>query len=445
MKSNQKIKLLIALLIITTAIGLEWKGIDYPAYRRHATMIVDSLNQRIILFGGASNNANGRWYNDVWEMPLDTLPSYAWHKVSVIGTPPSVRCQHTAIYDTENQRMIIFGGCNNSGNLNDVWALNLTLSNENWERLYPAGTLPETRFDHYTIYHPGRKSMIVFGGCGSARLNDVWELKLDSIIWQEISVTGTRPVARAGGHEMFDLVNNRMIIFGGTSSSTFYNEVWALDLTSGSEYWTQLYPSGSIPTGRTGFASGCDQARNKFYFFGGWDDNWNLYNDLHVLDLSTSTWTQLFPSGYLPDARRNPCGIYDFFNDNFFVFGGDNGPFGAQYFGDAPYIYLGSVGAPECWSQPFLVNCPTLSINTIVSGSVRIQYTLPKICNINLKILDATGRIISTLFSGKISSPSEWLTWNTKTVTGQTVSAGIYYCLLETEDTNISRKFVIAK
>jgi hypothetical protein len=445
MKNNNKIKFLIALLIVTTAFGLEWKGLNYPAARRHATMIVDSLNQRIILFGGASNYANGLWYNDVWELSSDTLQDYIWHKVTVNGIPPSIRCQHTAVYDAENQRMIIFGGCNNSGNFNDAWALNLTLGNETWERLYPTGTLPEARFDHYTIYHPGRKSMIVFGGCGTARLNDVWELKLDSTVWQEISVTGTRPIARAGGHEMLDLVNNRMIIFGGTSTNTFYNEVWALDLTPGSEQWTQLNPSGSIPTGRTGFASGCDCVKNKFYFFGGWDNNWNLYNDLHVLDLTALTWTQLYPSGDLPDARRNPCGAYDFFNDNFFFFGGDDGPFGGSYFGDAFYIYLGSVGAPEWQSQPLIVNCPTLSINTITSGSVRIHYTLPKICNINIKILDSNGRLVCTLFSGKISSTSDWLTWNTKTVTGQMVSAGIYYCLLETEDTNISRKFVIAK
>jgi hypothetical protein len=445
MKSNKTIKFLIALLIVTTAFGLEWTGIDYPAARRHATMIVDSLNQRIILFGGASNNLNGLWYNDVWEMPLDTLQSYSWHKLSVAGTPPSPRCQHSAVYDAENQRMIIFDGWNNNIIFNEVWALNLTLGNENWERLYPAGTLPETRFDHYAIYHPERKSMIVFGGCGTARLNDVWELKLDSMVWREISITGTRPDGRSGGHEMLDLANNRMIIFGGTSTNTFYSEVWALDLTPGSEHWTQLYPSGSIPTGRTGFASGCDHLRNKFYFFGGWDYNWNLYNDLHVLDLTTLTWTQLFPSGNLPDARRNPCGVYDFFNDNFFFFGGDNGPYGAGYFGDAFYIYLGSVGAPEWQSQPALVNYPTLFVNTIASGSVRIHYSLPKICNINIKILNATGRVIRNLFSGKINSQTDWLTWDLKDKNGQTVSSGIYYCLLETEDTNISKKFVVTK
>ena len=74
MKNNNKIILLILLLIVTNAFGLEWKGLDHPAARRNAMIIVDSLNQRIILFGGTSDRLqNGIWFNDVWEMPLDTI------------------------------------------------------------------------------------------------------------------------------------------------------------------------------------------------------------------------------------------------------------------------------------------------------------------------------------------------------------------------------------
>uniref|UniRef100_A0A7C3UNP7 Uncharacterized protein n=1 Tax=candidate division WOR-3 bacterium TaxID=2052148 RepID=A0A7C3UNP7_UNCW3 len=41
---------------------LEWENI-YPSAPRSSTMIIGSLNQKIILFGG----------NDVWEMLLDNL------------------------------------------------------------------------------------------------------------------------------------------------------------------------------------------------------------------------------------------------------------------------------------------------------------------------------------------------------------------------------------
>ncbi len=139
--------------------------------------------------------------------------------------------------------MRIFGGDDGSRTLNEIWALNLTLGSENWERLNPSGTPPIARFDQYAIYHPARNSLIIFGGeAGNYQWqNDAWELKLDSMVWREISVP-SRPAPRVGGGELFDAANNRMILFGGSAWSTWYNEVWALDLTPGNENWTQLYP-----------------------------------------------------------------------------------------------------------------------------------------------------------------------------------------------------------
>lgn len=445
MKNNNKIILLIFLLIVTTAFGIEWKMFG-PNARRSSSMIVDSLNQRIILFGGTSDRLNGLNYNDVWEIPIDTSQGYFWRKLSISGNSPAPRCDHSAIYDIEHHWMIVFGGHAGNTLFNDVWALNLSLGSENWTQLTTSGTSPTPRYNFYSIYHPERKSLIIFGGADySSWLNDVWELKLDSMIWRQITITGNPPNPWGAGGEMFDRANNRMIIFGGTRPGISYNELWALVLTPGDEHWEQLYPTGSIPSARADFAFGCNSTGNKLYVFGGWHyPNFPpYYNDLHILDLSTLTWTYLPPSGDLPTERRNPTGVYDFFNDNFFVFGGDQ--YYDIYFGETFFIHLGSLGAPEWQSQTAFVNYPTLFVNTIASGSVRIHYTLPKICNINIKILDATGRIIRTLFTGKISSQSDWLTWDTKTGNSQTVSSGVYYCMLETDDTNISKKFIIAK
>jgi hypothetical protein len=446
MKSNKTIKFLIALLIVTTAFGLEWQWLDYPAARRNGMMIVDSLNQRIIFFGGTSVNANGMWYNDVWELPLDTTVGYSWHRLSPSGSPPEERCWSAAVYDPEHQRMIIFGGLHSSTLLNDVWTLNLTLGNESWERQYPSGAAPSPRYATYYIYHPTRKSMIVFGGTGDyVHFDDAWELKLDldSVLWQEIPITGTRPMSRGGGGGFFDAANNRMIIFGGTHESTFWDDLWALDLTLGSEQWLQLQPSGYVPE-LTSFSFGHDPNRNIFFIFSGWNPS-TWYNDLRALSPSPLSWTQLYPSGQLPVERRNSFGIYDYFNNNFLVFGGDDG--GSGYFNETFFIHIDTINVSisEWQSQPKLNSYPALFVNTIASGSVRIRYMLPKLCNISVKILDSNGRVVRNLFSGRINSQTDWLNWNLKNVNNQKVSSGIYYCLLETEDTNISKKFVVTK
>jgi hypothetical protein len=155
------------------------------------------------------------------------------------------------------------------------------------------------------------------------------------------------------------------------------------------------------------------------------------------------TWTHRNPSGDLPIERRNPTGVYDYFNNNFLVFGGDGG--GSSYYSETFYINFDATAITEWQSQPKLSSYPALFVNTIASGSVRIRYMLPKICNINVKIIDANGRVIRNIFSGKINSQTDWLTWNTKDNSGKNMSSGVYYCLLETENTSISKKFVIAK
>jgi hypothetical protein len=406
-------------------------------------MIVDSLNQRIILFGGTSDRLqNEVWFNDVWEMPLDTTIENSWHRLSPSGNLPEGRCWSANVYDPDHQRMIIFGGQHSSTLFNDIWALNLTQGNENWERLYPSGIAPDPRYAIFYIYHPTRKSMIIFGGNGYAGdFDDAWELKLDSMSWQPIPITGNRPTTRSGAGGFFDAANNRMIIFAGTHEGNFLNELWALDLNPGNEHWTQLSYSGYVPE-LTSYSSGYDPRRNQFYIFSGWNTS-QYYNNLYALDVSNLSWNQLYPSGDLPIERRNSIGIYDFFNDNFIVFGGDQ--YYNCYFGDLFYIYLGSADIAEWQAQPKLISYPALFVNTIASGSVRIRYMLPKLCNINVKILDSNGLVVWNLFSGRISSQTDWLNWNLKDTNLRTVSSGVYYCLLETGDTKISKKFVIAK
>ena len=444
MKNNKTIKFLIAILIVATAFGLEWKWLDYPAARENSTMIVDSLNQRIILFGGGRPYEQ-TWFNDAWEMPLDTSLGYHWLRLPVSGTPPTARFDHSAVYDSRNQRMIVLFGNAGSNFFHDVWVLNLTVGNESWEMLNTSGIQTADRCAQLAIYNSLRNSVIVFGGAGNyVRYNDVWELNLDSMVWGEIVVSGSRPAIRCFPGGLFDKDNNRLIIFGGNADD-FYNDVWSLDLTPGSEQWTELFPTGSVPAERSGFAYGSDPKRNRFYVFAGWNyPPFQFFNDLYVLDLPTLTWTRLYPSGELPETRRGSSGNYDYFNDNLLVFGGDAA---SGYSSETFFIHIDTINisTSEWKSQPKFNSYPALFVNTIASGSVRIRYMLPKLCNINVKILDAKGRVVRNIFSGKISSRSEWLTWDSKDNSGKNMSSGVYYCLLETEDTGISKKFIIAK
>ncbi len=78
---------------------------------------------------------------------------------------------------------------------------------------------------------------------------------------------------------------------------------------------------------------------------------------------------------------------------------------GAAYCGETYYLPVEVGNTPEWRSQPML---------NLIPGSVRIRYFLPEISPVDPKILDATGRVVKNLFSGKITSPSGSLFWDKK-------------------------------
>ena len=90
--------------------------------------------------------------------------------------------------------------------------------------------------------------------------------------WTQLAPSGTAPSARSRHTAVYDAVGNRMIAFGGTDSSSFFNDVWVLSNANGSggtPAWTQLAPSGTAPPAREAPAAVYDAAGNRMIVFGG--------------------------------------------------------------------------------------------------------------------------------------------------------------------------------
>jgi hypothetical protein len=427
-----------------------WKSYTPPALNV-TKIIIDSVNQRAVLYGGGLGG--NTWYDGVWEMSLADTLHYSWVKMQVTG-PIQKRGYHCFIYDPKLQRGIVFCGdtsptpddypCYTS----DVRALNLQLGSESWQKLNPSGTPPLPRVCAEGIYHPTRNSMIFFGGINpdGARFNDVWELKLDTLRWQQINPPGTKPAPREAFPVCYDQINNRMIVFGGFGDNgAFYNDLWALDLTKGNEHWIHLSPTGMIPTIRAASAYGFDTKRNKLYIFGGWNyySGFTFYNDVYVLDIPTMSWNKINPTGDVPVVRRNSAGAYDIFNDNFIIFGGD------AYYGllsDTYILFLESMLVGSQWVPiPTINSNPELIITSPSQENTRIRYILSRPENMQLDIIDVNGRVIKNLASGISTSPTGWLVWNRIDNNNNKVSAGIYFCRLQTDELTLSKKFVIIK
>ncbi len=326
----------------------EWDQLPPPSARVAHSAIYDPVRDRMIVFGGSDDSG---YRNDVWALNLSGTP--AWSALSPTGTLPTARQGHTAIYDPVRDRMVVFGGSDGrlgTFSLNEVWALSLS-GTPGWSALSPSGTLPNGRYSHTAIYDPMRDRMVVFGGADdSGSINNVcWALSLSGTpAWSALSPTGTLPSAHYGHTALYDPTRDRMVVFGGYDGSGFRNDVWALGL-SGTPAWSALSPTGTLPAGRDGHTAIYDPVRDRVVVFGGFDGGpepviFGL-NDVWALSLSgTPGWGALSPTATMPTRRDGHTAIYDPVRDCMIVFGG------SEYSARRNDVWALSLSGTPAWS-----------------------------------------------------------------------------------------------
>jgi len=304
-----------------------------PTIRAWHSAITDSTNNRMIVFGGWSGSS---FLSDLRALSM-TSGTETWSLLSPSGTIPTGRDWHSAIVDEPNQRMIIYGGTNTgTGGMSDVHSLNL-IGLPVWTQLFPSGTPPTQRWAHRAIYDPLNSRMIVFGGLNSGTyFSDVWALSLTSTIsWTQLFPTGTPPAPRRGHSMTYDPENQRAIIYGGISGTTCYSDVWALNLGA-SLTWTQLSPSGSSPGQRWDHSAVYDPIDKRIIIFDG-NSCSNPYNDLWALNLNplgSESWNLIVACSIPPVIRWGASSIYDRLANRYIYFGGSSGLCSGGYCND---------------------------------------------------------------------------------------------------------------
>ncbi len=115
----------------------------------------------------------GAAVSDTWELSLPGTPAWA----GIASQRPIEAGQSSiAIYDTIEDRMIVFGGMDDSTvPHNETWALSQS-GLPTWSQLSPSGNPPPARYEHAAVYDPVRDRIIVLGGLDSNGndLQDTW-------------------------------------------------------------------------------------------------------------------------------------------------------------------------------------------------------------------------------------------------------------------------------
>jgi hypothetical protein len=298
-----------------------------PQPRSGHSAVMDSANHRMIVFGGASDSGS---LNDTWILTNANGKGAAsfWIPVMTPASPPAAYYS-VGMYDTGSNRMILFGGAGGT----DVWVLtnaNGLGGTSSWNQLSPAG-VPPGPFSNWQkqVYDSARNMLIVYDSsnllCMLSNANGLG----GSPVWTTLNISNDGPSLRTGFSPVFNPTGSRMIVFGGSDGVTDYNDVWVLSNASGVDgapTWTNVVAQGAAgsPGGRSGHSAVYDPARDVMTIFGGIGqpaDTWML---TAASGASAPAWNLLNSGDGGPDPRTDSTAALDTSSSSMIIFGGAN-------------------------------------------------------------------------------------------------------------------------
>ncbi len=179
------------------------------------------------------------------------------------------------------------------------------------------------------VYDPVTRRMILFGGgyapspgAATVVVDDTWVYDPVANTWTELKPAGAVPPARHGHAAAYDSGIGRLIVFGGFNSTAMLNDTWAYDPVGNA--WTDLRPSGDLPSARVLTSMAYDQSKSRMTLFGGLDASRIPFGDTWEYDAGTNRWTEIVSEGDAPAAREAPSLVYCVSAMRTVMFGGGN-------------------------------------------------------------------------------------------------------------------------
>jgi len=400
-----------------------------------AAAVYDPVDHRLVVFGG---RASGRELGDVWTFDL---AARQWSELApAAGPTPAPRSTHNAVYDAQNHRVLIWSGRQNSTFFNDVWAFDL--ASDTWTELTPPEPVPNVRYGTAAVFDPVAQDLVTFAGfTDQGRFEDTWRFDAENDTWTEVT-PAPNPGKRCLHAASYDVLNHRMIMYGGQRGGGALGDIWAFDLAA--DTWTELTPPDS-PPGRFFAASAYDARSHRFLVFGGNLGADNKTSEVWVFDLSANTWEELAVSGSPPAARDGGAAAYVAAEDRVIVFGGAavEGLFN------------------DVWSLEDLApDAPTLveSAGILPSGfvlhqnhpnpfnpSTTIPYDLPQATQVALKVYDLLGQKVRTLVQQTQGPGPHSVVWDGKDDQENQVGSGAYLYRLQAGPFVATRKLSLIR
>ena len=282
--------------------------------RLGSRMVVDTENNRIVLFGGYNLVADREYFDDTWIFsPTDN----SWTSLLVDG--PSPRGAHAMAYSPEQGIILLFGGMFDTTRLDDTWVFDC--ATDIWTQI-ETDIAPEGRSDSDIVFDPVRGVFILYGGWGDNNgfQSDTWELNPETKTWSMYD-TGDTPGPMYGQRLEYDTMNERVMLYGGhlrsPISREYIKDLWYYYPDNSS--WVKSATMDKLH-GRYWTAAAFSPQFSSLVIFGGIYGE-GAINETWILNTNTMSWTQLVTSDS-PSRRVISDMVYVETQSCFILFGG---------------------------------------------------------------------------------------------------------------------------
>jgi len=360
--------------------AMRFSGFDYKKYfsEKHALERKGSLNWatpklqgvaptkrfkhsatafgKFVIFIGGQETDTKRFNEVVY---FDT-ESNTFSRPTLKGDQPPNFSRHSATL--VNGRIFVFGGFDGFGTNFELAVFNpVTYTWTNISGAQVRGEAPPSRTNHAAAT-VGNK-MYIFGGNNNSAagtyqvLDDFYSLDTETLTWTNLThkIAGERPAHRSG-HTLTS-IGTKLYLFGGgvwneaNGWVNKYNDIHVFETRTNT--WTKPECSGVIDTST--FSISYAVGRFLFVFGGGSKPKQCVTNDLYVLDTSSFTWSApVFEESTKPQPRDmgTACVVG---NNVYFMGGYAGGP--VDYFNkltlEAKPVLDTQTWVPLCGSSAF--------------------------------------------------------------------------------------------
>ena len=246
-----------------------------PSLRCCNEMAYDPVANEILTFGGNAWPFGANRLDDTWTLTLPALLSdlnatpregttplavafnstafgavppvnYTWDFED--GSPNSTQRNTTHVFDRPGGYWVQWSAVDSNGNTLFGSIEILAEDSEGWHHGTPAGALaPDERGYTALAFDPQRQGEVLFGGINFTTylpFSDTWLFANGS--WTDLNASGALPVsppARWGANLIWDPNGPYLLLFGGRSTTAFFNDTWIFNASGWHLLKTPVAPS----------------------------------------------------------------------------------------------------------------------------------------------------------------------------------------------------------